>query len=57
MDQRGKKPRTGKKKKPPLGARIFSLLLNVQTGSGTHESSYSVGTGFISGCKTAVSYS
>jgi hypothetical protein len=29
----------------PTGARYFSLLRSVQTGSGTHSASYPIGTG------------
>ena len=31
----------------PVGARDFSFLQNVKTGSGTHPASYSVGTGSL----------
>jgi hypothetical protein len=47
MDQRGKN-RTGKKWKIPVEARDFSLLQNVQTGSGVHPASHSMGTRILS---------
>jgi hypothetical protein len=32
----------------PAGLRDFSVLQNIQTGSGTNQVSYSIGTGVIS---------
>jgi hypothetical protein len=42
----------------PVGARYFSLLHSVQTGSGAHPASYPMGTGFsFSGGKAAGKWS
>jgi hypothetical protein len=41
MDQKGKKPRTGKKKKIPVGARFSAP---VQNGPGAYPGSCTMGT-------------
>jgi hypothetical protein len=38
----------------PVRGKGFSLLQNVQTGTGAHPASYSVGTRVLSWCKSTV---